>query len=57
VSREELKRLLIEEAKSAKLQYGLYFEDIAGGFTYTGRNQPNVRSDTADGLPHLFGWP
>jgi TldD protein len=42
VSRDELKKLLIEEAKTAKLPYGLYFEDIAGGFTYTGRNQPNA---------------
>jgi TldD protein len=41
VSREELKKLLIEEAKLAKAPYGLYFEDIAGGFTSTGRGNPN----------------
>ncbi|MCU1237250.1 MAG: peptidase modulator of gyrase [Candidatus Solibacter sp.] len=41
VSRDELKKLLIEEAKLAKVPYGLYFEDIAGGFTSTGRNNPN----------------
>jgi predicted Zn-dependent protease len=41
VSRAELKKLLIEEAKLAKAPYGLYFEDVAGGFTYTGRGGPN----------------
>jgi TldD protein len=41
VSNDELKKLLIEEAKLAKVPYGLYFEDIAGGFTSTGRNNPN----------------
>ena len=33
--------MLVEEAKKANLPYGLYFEDIAGGFTMTGRNSPN----------------
>jgi hypothetical protein len=42
VTREQLKQLLIDEAKRASLPYGLYFEDIEGGFTYTGRNQPNA---------------
>ena len=42
VSRDELKKLLIEEAKLAKVSYGLYFEDIAGGFTFTGRGNPNA---------------
>ena len=41
VSPEELKKLLIEEVKKANLQYGLYFEDIAGGFTSVGRGNPN----------------
>jgi predicted Zn-dependent protease len=41
VSRDELKKMLIEEAKKRSLQYGLYFEDIAGGFTSVGRNGPN----------------
>ena len=42
VSRDELKKMLIEEVKKAKLEYGLYFEDVAGGFTIIGRSQPNV---------------
>ncbi len=41
VARDELKKLLLEEAKKANLPYGLYFEDIAGGFTTTGRSNPN----------------
>jgi predicted Zn-dependent protease len=38
---EELKKKLIEEAAKRKLPYGLYFEDIAGGFTSVGRAAPN----------------
>lgn len=42
VSPAELKKMLIEEVNKAKLPYGLYFEDIAGGFTMTGRTNPNA---------------
>jgi predicted Zn-dependent protease len=41
VTPEELKKKLIEEVAKRKLPYGLYFEDIAGGFTSVGRNSPN----------------
>jgi len=41
VSPEELKSQLIEEVKRKGLPYGLYFEDIAGGFTFVGRAAPN----------------
>jgi predicted Zn-dependent protease len=41
VTPEELKKKLIEEVVKQKLPYGLYFEDIAGGFTMTGRFSPN----------------
>ncbi len=41
VTSSELKNLLIEEVKKKNLPYGLYFEDIAGGFTSVGRNSPN----------------
>jgi TldD protein len=41
VSHDELKKMLIDEVQKAKLPYGLYFEDIAGGFTSTGRAGPN----------------
>lgn len=34
---EELKKNLIEECKKQNKPYGLIFEDIAGGFTVTGR--------------------
>ena len=36
----DLKKLLIEEIKKQGLPYGLYFEDIEGGFTLTGRTIP-----------------
>ncbi len=38
----DLKKLLIEEIKKQGLPYGLYFEDIEGGFTLTGRTIPNA---------------
>jgi predicted Zn-dependent protease len=42
VSREELKKRLVEEVKKANLKYGLLFEDIMGGFTMVGRASPNA---------------
>jgi len=44
VTPQELKKQLIEEAKKRNLPYGLYFEDIAGGFTSVGRGVPNFFS-------------
>jgi TldD protein len=41
VSRDELKKQLIDEVKKANLPYGLYFEDVQGGFTLPGRERPN----------------
>jgi len=41
VSRAELKNMLIELIKKAKTPYGLFFDDIKGGFTYTSRAVPN----------------
>ena len=38
----ELRDKLIEEIKAQKKPYGLYFEDIAGGFTLTLRNMPQA---------------
>lgn len=42
VSREELKKMLIEQIKAANKPYGLYFDDIEGGFTFTQRVIPNA---------------
>jgi TldD protein len=42
VSREQLKRMLIEQIKSANKPYGLFFDDIEGGFTFTQRIIPNA---------------
>ncbi|HTB09967.1 MAG TPA: TldD/PmbA family protein [Bryobacteraceae bacterium] len=41
VTPEALKAQLIEEVKKKGLPYGLYFDDVAGGFTYVGRFAPN----------------
>ena len=42
VSREELKKLLIDQIKTANKPYGLLFDDIEGGFTFTQRIIPNA---------------
>jgi len=41
VSRAELKKMLVERVKKTKKPYGLLFDDIKGGFTYTSRAVPN----------------
>jgi TldD protein len=38
----DLKKLLTDEVKKQGLPFGLYFEDIQGGFTFTGRTIPNA---------------
>jgi TldD protein len=40
VPEEQLREKLIEEVKKQKKPYGLYFDDIQGGFTLTGRSLP-----------------
>jgi predicted Zn-dependent protease len=42
VSRDQLKKLLIEQIKQQNKPFGLYFDDIQGGFTLTGRTTPNA---------------
>ena len=41
-SREELKAMLIESLKREDKPFGLYFRDVQGGFTFTGRTIPNL---------------
>ncbi len=38
----DLKKLLIAEIKKQGLPFGLYFDEIEGGFTFTGRMTPNA---------------
>jgi len=38
----DLKKLLIDEVKKQNLPFGLYFDEIEGGFTFTGRTIPNA---------------
>jgi TldD protein len=42
VSDAELRRMLIEEVRRQHKPYGLYFTDIEGGFTFTGRSTPQT---------------
>lgn len=44
VSYETLRMQLIEELKRQQKPFGLIFDDISGGFTFTGRNSPNSYS-------------
>ncbi len=44
VTSEELRNLLIAECKRQEKPFGLRFEDIAGGFTMTGRGMPQAYS-------------
>lgn len=41
-SEPELRKLFIEELKKQNLSYGFYFKAVSGGFTMTGRIQPNA---------------
>jgi predicted Zn-dependent protease len=41
ISREDLKKMLIEQFKKEDKPFGLFFKDIQGGFTITGRFIPN----------------
>ena len=59
VSHDKLRAMLLDKVRDQGLEYGLYVEEIAGGFTMTGRIMPNsfnVRAVTtykvwADGRP------
>jgi TldD protein len=42
VSNAELRRKLVEEIKHQGKPFGLLIDDIAGGFTFTGRGQPQA---------------
>jgi predicted Zn-dependent protease len=42
VSDADLRQKLIDEVKKQGKPFGLYFEDIAGGFTLTNRNMPQA---------------
>ena len=42
LSRGRLKEMLIEQCRQEGKEFGLYFEDIQGGFTITGRFIPNA---------------
>lgn len=42
IPKNELRKMLIEECKKQGKEYGLFFETVEGGFTFTGRTIPNA---------------
>ncbi len=42
VSRADLKQMLVDQIKKENKPFGLFFDDIQGGFTLTGRSIPNA---------------
>ena len=42
VTNARLRQMLVEEVKRQNKPYGLFFDDISGGFTFTGRSQPQA---------------
>jgi len=59
VSNQQLRNMLIEEVKKQNKDYGLFFDKVSGGFTFTSRTIPNAFNVTpivvykvfADGRP------
>lgn len=59
LSESDLKKSFLEEIKKQNLAFGYYFKEVSGGFTMTGRIQPNAFNVTplevykvfADGKP------
>ncbi len=39
---DTLRKMLIDEVKRQKKPFGMIFDDISGGFTFTGRSEPNA---------------
>lgn len=42
VTNARLRQMFIDEIKRQNKPYGLFFDDISGGFTFTGRSQPQA---------------
>ena len=53
VKDSELRQKFIDEIKKQGKPYGLYFEDIQGGFTLTTRSAAGVSGDSRDGLARV----
>jgi TldD protein len=41
-SEPDLRKLFVEELKKQNLEFGFFFKEVSGGFTSTGRIQPNA---------------
>ena len=53
-SEKRLKRKLLRMVKRSEKEYGLIFEEIEGGFTFTGRSMPNAFNVTPVMVYRIF---
>jgi len=54
VSAERLRSMLLQEVRRQGKPYGFIFEDITGGFTFTGRVTPNAFAVQPVGIVRVF---
>ncbi len=54
ISPEELKEMLLERVRDEGQEFGLYFDDISGGFTVTQRILPNAFQVTPNVVYRLY---
>jgi len=54
LSMEQLRKMLINEAKVQGKEYGYLFESVAGGFTSTGRYMPNAFNVTPTEVYRIY---
>ncbi|MDD5676080.1 MAG: hypothetical protein PHC61_18050, partial [Chitinivibrionales bacterium] len=54
VGNEVLRAMLLQRIKASKKPFGLYFEEITGGFTMTGRTIPNAFTVTPDLMYRIY---
>lgn len=53
-SETDLRKMLIKSCKKQKLEYGYYFKSVTGGFTTTGRYQPNAFNVTPNEVYRVY---
>lgn len=51
---QQLRELLLEECRAQNREYGLYFKDVQGGFTMTGRFVPNAFNVTPTEVYRIY---
>ncbi len=54
LSEKELRTLFIAELKKQNLEYGYHFKEVSGGFTMTGRGNPNAFNVTPNEVCRVY---